>query len=135
MRVRNGLMTGMALIALAGALSVMSAALITGQGRGQTAEQEQGRGGQRPSTSRVDPEREVDDDPRAARERQDREDQPDEGRVDREARGDAAAHSRDHAILTAALEQRRSPFSLRGRRRSSPARLGRRSHSGRENRS
>src|SRR5437773_2975925 len=46
MRVRNGLMTGMALIALAGALSVMSAALITGQGRGQTAEQEQGRGGQ-----------------------------------------------------------------------------------------
>src|SRR5207249_736013 len=34
------------LIALAGALSVMSAALITGQGRGQTAEQEQGRGGQ-----------------------------------------------------------------------------------------
>ena len=52
----------------------------------------------------VRPEREVEHDPRAAGECQQREDEPDEGRVDREGLRDARADPRDHPLVRARRE-------------------------------
>ena len=68
-------------------------------------DREQGRRRQRAPAPRVDPQREIDEDAGPARESEDREDQPHEGRVDGESCCDAAAHARDHAVVAAALEQ------------------------------
>ena len=60
---------------------------------------------QRRPAAAVDPEREVEEDPGAAREREQREDEPHEGRVDGERRRDPAADAREHAVVLAAPER------------------------------
>ncbi len=53
---------------------------------------------------RIGPEREVEQDPRAAGQRQQGEDEPDKRRIDVERRPDAAADAGDHAVVVAAGE-------------------------------
>ena len=62
-------------------------------------------GGDRARGAGVRPEGEVEEDPGAAGEREQREDEPDERRVDIEGRRDAAADARDHAVVVASFER------------------------------
>src|SRR5262249_31911619 len=58
-----------------------------------------------PAAAVVDPEGEVEKDPGAAREREQREDEADERRIDAERRREPAAHAGDNAVLAAPLER------------------------------
>ena len=68
------------------------------------AASEDGGGPGAPSVG-VDPEREVEEDPGAAREREQREDEPDERRVDAERRASPPQTPGDDAVVVAALER------------------------------
>ena len=62
-------------------------------------------GEDRAPAARPDPEREIEKDPGAAREREQREDEAHEGRIDAERIRDAAAYAGDDAVTLASLER------------------------------
>ena len=78
------------------------------EGAEQQAAREEREHGRDPAPRRagVRPQRQVEHDPRAAREGEQREDEPDEGDVDREGLRDTCADPRDHPVVRARSEAR-----------------------------